>query len=221
MRLTRQCFTRLLATLPASHLLSPPPALALFGEVIPADGFTQADDKSWDLTLPSSAWRFSGASPRAEFPTHLFRLQAERSGKEAAAFDLTVDITGAKSNSDIGGSAQLAGEKLMARVPRAVSLESAVTVPGTFPTANGREVMKGSAYYVCRYNTEGGGTAVLKVKGQQGRTYTLAVTLPQKPSAELQAEAELLIESFKTFPVNIICQTQSSSGTVPVAGSCY
>ena len=69
MRLTRSAFTRLLAALPASTLVySPLPARALIGEVI-GDGFTQADDKSWDLTLPSAQWRLAEQDFRAEFPS--------------------------------------------------------------------------------------------------------------------------------------------------------
>ena len=46
-------------------------------------------------------------------------------------------------------------------------------------------------------------------------------SLPPKASAELEAEGAALVESFKIFPTNIICQTQSNAGSVPASGSCY
>ena len=54
---------RLLVALPAATLCGwEQPAAAILGEVT-GDGFTQADDKSWDFTLPSDAWKITDSPP--------------------------------------------------------------------------------------------------------------------------------------------------------------
>ena len=79
---------RLLVALPASQLVAPPlAARALIGEVI-GEGFTQADDKSWDFTLPSPAWKLDATPARAEHPARLFHVTGARAG--GAKLDLTV-----------------------------------------------------------------------------------------------------------------------------------
>ena len=65
-------------------------------------------------------------------------------------------------------------------------------------------------------------TTRLKLGVQQNRVYQLAIALPSSPSsAEVEAEAAGILDSFKCFPINIICISQSNKGIVPVAGSCY
>ena len=44
---------------------------------------------------------------------------------------------------------------------------------------------------------------------------------PGSASADVKAEALSLVESFKSFPVNIMCVTQSNGGNIPASGSCY
>jgi len=210
MRLSRTDFLqRLLVTLPAASVVNLPtaPAAALIGEVTGA-GFTQMDDKSCDFTLPSDAWKLSSTPPRAEHPTKLFHVEGSRGG--GASLDLSVVPSGAKNNADLGTPQQY-GEKMLASLPASSSLESAAAVPGA---------IRGSQYYALTYKTPGGTTS-LKLTAKQGRTYTLGVTLPAQPSAEVKAEATALLDSFKAFPVNIFCVTQSNGGTPPVSGSCY
>ena len=202
-----QLIQRLLVTLPAATLTLPPrPAAALIGEVTGA-GFTQADDKSWDFTLPSEAWKLGEAAPRAEHPKKLFHVQGARSG--SATLDLTVELNGARQNADLG-SPQKYAESLLTSLPGA-TLESATTIPGS---------TRGSQYYYLQYTTSTGTTSI-KATAKQGRTYALSVSLPAQPVAEVQAEAQSLLDSFKAFPVNIFCVTQSNGGSAPVSGSCY
>lgn len=206
---------RMLVTMPLASLntLGTLPAHALLGEVTGV-GFTQADDKSWDFTLPSPAWKLSGlATPRAEHPARLFHVTGAYSGSggESASFELVVEPSGAKSNTELG-QVRAVGEKLLASQAAQSELKSADIVPGS---------VKGSKYYSFVYATPTGSSTSVRLSAKQGRTYYLAVSLPAKPSAGLEAEAKLLLDSFKAFPVNIICITQSNSGTSPVPGSCY
>ena len=209
MRLARSDFlTRLLVSLPVT-MLSPAamrPASALVGEVI-GEGFTQADDKSWDFTLPSTSWKLAGEAPwRAEHPKKLFHVTGTRSGG-SAFFDLSVELSGAKTLSDLGKPSRY-GEKV---APAGASLTSAQVITG---------FVKGSTLLDLRYESSKGSTAY-RVVAKQGRTYTMAVSLPSQPDETAQAEARALLESFKAFPINIICTSQSNGGTSPVPGSCY
>ena len=189
----------------SSSSLVPLPASAIIGEVI-GEGFYQADDKSWDLTLPSTKWKISTTVPRAEHPERIFHVSGARDG--GAAFEVTVVPSGAKSEAELG-KVDAVGAKLSKQFGE---LKSADVVAGA---------VKGSQYYVLRYQQSAGGTTTVKLDAKQGRTYMLAVSLPAPSSSEVQTEADALVESFKCFPINIICITQSNSGTTPVAGSCY
>ena len=198
---------RLLLAVPASTLLPTLPAHALIGEVTGA-GFYQADDKSWDITLPSPSWKVDETrSPRAEHPKRIFHVTG--SGPSGATFDMSVDPTpGMRSASELG-KVDAVGARLASVYGE---LLSADVVPG---------VVRGSKYYVMQFKSPAGGTATVKMDAKQGRTYTLSSSLPAKASAALQAESDALIDSFKCFPVNAFCIAQSNSGAVPASGSCY
>ena len=208
MRLARSALLRrLLIALPASQFVTvAPPAHALIGEVTSA-GFTQADDKSWDFTLPSPKWSVDGArAPRAEHPQRLFHVVG--SGPGGASFDLTVVPGKARSASELG-KVDAVGASLAATYGDLVSAE---IVPG---------MVKGSKYYVMEFKSPSGGSTVVKMDAKQSRTYQLVVSLPKGPSAEVQAEAAALTSSFKCFPVNAFCIAQSNGGSSPASGSCY
>ena len=211
---------RLLMGLPAAAMAAlatlttrpPLPAAAVIGEVT-GEGFTQADDKSWDFTLPSRQWTLDGRPPRSEAPFFLFRVRGARGGSEAAEaaqFDLTVDLGKARSVAELGKVGAV-GERLRASLPQPATLERAEARPGA---------IRGSLYYEFELGTATG-LRLVKIGVQQGRTYTLAVDLAAEPSATARTEAISLVDSFKCFPVNIICITQSNGGTTPVPGSCY
>jgi hypothetical protein len=206
-RLSRSALLRSLAV-PA---LAPQAARAVIGEVT-GPGFFQADDKSWDVTLPPS-WA-PGSDTRAE-PEHVFHLRAMRSSG-GASLDVFVDKVkkGAKQLNELG-KLEAVGQRYAASLQpnlQPASLQSAAEVSG---------IIRGSRYYQYAFATAGGGTARLKLGVQQNRVYALYVFLPAKSSAEVEAEAAGIVDSFKCFPVNIFCLGQSNSGTAPASGSCY
>jgi len=204
MRLSRASLLRL-AALPAA--LAPPwVARAVIGEIT-GPGFVQADDKSWDVTLPP-AWK-PNEDLRAEEPAHLFHLRATRSSGDASV-DVLVDRAKGKGTLKELGKLDAVGARY---APSADwQLAKAAVVPGA---------IKGSTYYSFTYEGKGGASTRVKLGVQQNRVYQLALALPASPSAELEAEAASIVESFKVFPVNIICLSQSNKGAVPVGGSCY
>ena len=162
--------------------------------------------------MPTSAWTIDpSTSPRAEHPKRLFHVTATRAG--GAIADVTVDPSGKKSKAELGKVEQV-GAELASKYGTLVRAE------GVVGTVNGKEI-KGSLYYVLEYKLPTGGSTTLKLDAKQGRTYQLALTLPPNPSAELKAEADALLQSFKCFPVNAICISQSNGGSPPVGGTCY
>ena len=208
MRVSRaDLLQRLLITLPAASVVVPAPCSALIGEVT-GEGFTQADDKSWDFTLPSREWELAASPPpRSEHPAKLFHVLGKRIGAEPANLELEVTtegMGGKKSLSELG-TVDAVGARLYG------SVERAEVVPGT---------VRGSRYYEYTLKTPNGQRQT-RLGVYQGRLYSLAVDLPSSPSAALQEEANRLIASFKAFPVNIICLSQSNGGSTPVSGSCY
>jgi hypothetical protein len=197
---------RLLVTLPSASVVLPAPCAALIGEVT-GEGFTQADDKSWDFTLPSKKWQLATTPPpRAEHPDKVFHVLGQRSGAESASLELEVTfLTGGKKGLSELGKVDDVGTKLYG------SVERAEIVAGT---------VRGSRYYEYTLKTPSGRRQT-RLGVYQGRLYSLAVDLPSSASAALQDEANALISSFKAFPVNIICLSQSNGGSTPVSGSCY
>jgi hypothetical protein len=182
-------------------------ARAVIGEVT-GPGFLQADDKSWDITLPSTWMPSTNLRAEAE---HVFHLRAARSSGGASLEVLVDKVKGKTTLKDLG-SLEVVGQRY-AVTPSAELVSSAV-VPGP---------IRGSTYYEYTYaHPAGGGTTRLKLGVQQNRVYQLAIALPSSPSsAEVEAEAAGILDSFKCFPINIICISQSNKGIVPVAGSCY
>lgn len=142
---------------------------------------------------------------------HVFHLRAARSSGGASLEVLVDKVKGKTTLKDLG-SLEVVGQRY-AVTPSAELVSSAV-VPGP---------IRGSTYYEYTYaHPAGGGTTRLKLGVQQNRVYQLAIALPSSPSsAEVEAEAAGILDSFKCFPINIICISQSNKGIVPVAGSCY
>ena len=182
-------------------------ARAVIGEVT-RPGFLQADDKSWDITLPSTWMPSTNLRAEAE---HVFHLRAARSSGDASLEVLVDKVKGKTTLKDLG-SLEVVGQKYA--VTPSAELVSSAMVPGP---------IRGSTYYEYTYaHPAGGGTTRLKLGVQQNRVYQLAIALPSSPSsAEVEAEAAGILDSFKCFPINIICISQSNQGTAPVAGSCY
>ena len=188
-------------------------ARAVIGEVT-RPGFLQADDKSWDITLPGTWMPSTNLRAEAE---HVFHLRAARSSGGASLEVLVDKVKGKTTLKDLG-SLEAVGQKyavgLQPGQPSAELVSSAV-VPGA---------IRGSTYYEYTYaHPAGGGTTRLKLGVQQNRVYQLAIALPSSgpSSAEVEAEAAGILDSFKCFPINIICISQSNQGIAPVAGSCY
>ena len=203
---------RLLVTLPIAPLtvVAPPPARALLGEVV-SSGFTQSDDKSWDFTLPNPAWSVTAGNARAEHPKRIFHVMV--SGPSGSGAELTVDpLKGARGLADLGAVKEYGEKSLLSQQPPQSELLGAEVVPGS---------VKGSKYYAIQYKLPAGVIKSYRITAKQGRVYSFAVSTPSSPSATLEADAQALLTSFKAFPVNIICITQSDSGTAPVPGSCY
>jgi hypothetical protein len=118
---------------------------------------------------------------------------------------LALNLTGGKKGLSELGKVDDVGTKLYG------SVERAEIVAGT---------VRGSRYYEYTLKTPSGRRQT-RLGVYQGRLYSLAVDLPSSASAALQDEANALISSFKAFPVNIICLSQSNGGSTPVSGSCY
>ena len=185
------------------------PASALIGEVV-GEGFLQSDDKSWDITLPS-AWEPSSANLRSE-PGSLFSLHADRRDKGGS---LDVRVTQSKGKMGLSdlGKLDVVAQQYKALQPQPAELVSQAIVPGA---------VKGSSYYSFTYALgDGGGTSRVKLAVSQNRIYALTVRTKAGASDEVEAEAAAIVSSFKAFPVNIICLSQSNAGSVPAPGSCY
>ena len=175
-----------------------------------ADAF-QADDKSFDLSLPA-AWSFDDEDARRP-PPELFRLTAARGGSSVR---IVVTVTLGKYGKSLAelGSAEAAVARVL--LPNE-ALESAERVPGK---------VRGSSYYLGRY-TDGARRGIVKLGVQQDRLYALRAVAEARElsngasGASLQADIDTIVSSFSAFPINFICMGQSNAGKVPVAGSCY
>ena len=110
MKLTRSHFLTLAAS--STLRLAPNRAWAGYGGGEPpyqtnygvSSRFVQSDDKSWELTLPSSSWSLAAGSLRAD-PAHLFAAHASRPD---ATLDVTVDQIQQKKLADLGKLAAVA-----------------------------------------------------------------------------------------------------------------
>ena len=71
-------------------------------------------------------------------------------------------------------------------------------------------------YLEIAYKTAAGQPRLMRANVVSSRLYKLdAVDGGDAP------ELRSIIDSFTAWPTNLICQGQSNSGSVPVAGSCY
>lgn len=178
--------------------------------------FLQADDKSFDLTLPD-AWR---ATPlQRGTPPQIFSLSANRLD---ASIDLTVGIAQAadfskrfdpKKLSDLG-SIEDVGAQLLLQQPQPAKLLRADKVKAG---ANGLFAL---AMYVFRFE-HAEGQSIVSLALTQGRVYRLTQRLPSAPDTALQAEAESILASFRAFPLNAGCLATSNKGMKALPGVCY
>ena len=201
--------TCLLVALPAA----PPPAFA-------SGGFYQSDDKSWDVTLPST-WRLeTTTAPRAE-AAHIFHVAARREDG-TASLDVTVDFaeSGVKKLADLG-TVDVVSRRLLSSEAQPVNLVSAAKLPGA-------GFMAGSTYDIT-YESASEQRAV-KIGLQQGRQVQLIIRSPRTATEEVRAEVSSILGSFKSFPLNAGCLGQSNgiaksgrgaSGERPSPGVCY
>ena len=166
--------------------------------------FVQSDDKSWELTLPSSSWSLSSGSLRAD-PAHLFAAHASRPD---ASLDVTVDQIPQKKLTDLG---KLAAVAETYRRDKEELLDAAEMPGRAFMSSKG---------LVFRFRS-GSAERRVKIAVQQGRLFELAVALPADPPASLAAEVDALIESFTVFPVNAGCLAASNAGGSSIPGVCY
>jgi len=177
---------------------------ALLGPRYPKCRLSAGRSRGYALILPPS-WTPS-SDLRAEHPKHLFHLRATRSGGGASA-EIIVDKCKGTSLKELG-KLEAVGQRF---APPSAEMTSAAQVPGA---------IKGSSYYQYTYSSAAG-TSRLKLSVQQNRLYSLAITLPTSPSAEVETEAAAILSSFKSFPVNIFCLSASNGGTAPTPGTCY
>ena len=192
--LSRATLLRTVALLPALTTLPSPAA----EPAEPARVF-QSDDKSWDVTLPPS-WTLEGSSVRTPVP----RLFTFHAGRGKADVSVTVDLGKfGTSLREAYGTPEQAAAALTADRGSVLSAEA---VPGR---------VKGSTYYLVRWERAGGSRCVTKLGVQQNRRYELTASAAGEPGAE--AEMEAIVASFNVFPVNAICISQSNKGNVPVS----
>ncbi len=176
---------------------------------LPTPAF-QSDDKSFDFALPPS-WKLDAAPPRGD-PSHLFCVRAARSDG-VAQLEMTVDAdSGPKGGISALGSVDTLGLSLLSSQPQPAKLVSASKVPGSAPFAAGT--------YELRYAIGASQQRVVKLARAQQRLFKLAVALPAEPSDEVRAEVESILQSWKAFPVNAGCLSQSNRGAV-LPGVCY
>uniref|UniRef100_A0A7S0LKR7 PsbP C-terminal domain-containing protein n=1 Tax=Coccolithus braarudii TaxID=221442 RepID=A0A7S0LKR7_9EUKA len=198
-------------------LLLPPAALLpLPGLAAPTVGMVgfQADDKSFDFTLPDG-WRLSPDSGRVHEASALFAASAS-SPQGAASAQVLVDLGKYGNNLDEFGPPQRALTKALgvrSQAPLASDLEilSSAKVSGR---------VRGSSYYLAHYRRGAARSGLVKIGVAQNRLFRMIVEAPTD-STQLQTQVEELIDSFQVFPINFICKGQSNAGSVPTAGSCY
>ena len=203
MRCTRaEALRALLVSLPASPLVVPRPAVA---------SFLQADDKSWDVSLPET-WRVETTTMRSEEAGRLFCMKAVGG---TARVEVTVDFSaaGQKSLKDLG-TIDAVGESFLERQPQPAMLLESTKLP--------RPDIFSTGLYQFRYSTGGGsGESVLKLALQQGRLYQLLATLPTGAPEALKREVDDVVASFKAYPLNIGCLSASNRGGSLLPGVCY
>jgi hypothetical protein len=197
-----------------------PAALFAASHAASASTFVQADDKSFDITLPDS-WLIRAADPLRGNPPRIFSLESSR--REASAkLEVNVDIAQAgdfgkkfapKKLADLG-SIEEVGDRLAQSQPQPAKLTRADKVGA------GASGLFALATYVFRYE-HAEGQSIVALALSQGRVYKLTQRLPAKPDAQLQAEAESILASFRAFPLNAGCLAASSKGQRALPGVCY
>ena len=184
-----------------------------------ASTFVQADDKSFDVTLPDT-WKVATPEPVRGTPPQIFSLGSTRASD--AELLVTVDLAHAedfgkkfapKKLADLGSLDEVA-ERLRLEQPQPATLLRADKVGAG---ANG---LFSLAVYVFRFTT-GEGQAIIALALTQGRVYRLTQRLPAKPDAALQAETESILASFRAYPLNAGCLAVSSKGQKALPGVCY
>ena len=221
MHLDRAAFLRRLlvlpaATLPSARLLVPPANAAAPPVLSDGEQFYQSDDKSWDVVLPKG-WTVAPGDPRRNFPEHVFSVSAKK-GK--SAFDVTVDLKGAKgkygANLDtLGKTPEAQASAILAQSVPGASLVSVERKVGS-GYGDGYGEQRRAKYLEIAYKTAAGQPRLMRANVVSSRLYKLdAVDGGDAP------ELRSIIDSFTAWPTNLICQGQSNSGSVPVAGSCY
>ena len=190
----------LLATLPTR----PPAAWA--------EVFYQADDKSWDLTLPDTWTLERSISPRDD-PAHFYHVTATRPGSTSAQLDVVVDITGKKTLKDLGKLDAVA-QRYLSQQPQPSSLVKAVEVPRPGPFSTNSYELR----YAVAGNTR---TTGVKVSAKQGRVYQLTLSIPFDSPTPIQQEFDSILGSFRAFPLNAGCLAQSNRGGAIIPGVCY
>ena len=175
-----------------------------------ASTFLQADDKSWDMSLPDS-WQLQGEPLRqssAESP-RLFQARAEDASAQIS-LEVVVQFAsaGQKSLKDLGAMNAVAA-RYLAQQPQPATLVQAIKLP--------RPDLFSTSLYQFRFLQSGGESeSVVKLALQQGRLYELSVTIPAGAN-----EVDTILQSFKTYPLNIGCLSASNRGGSFLPGVCY
>ena len=177
--------------------------------------YIQADDKSFDMTLPDT-WQ--GQPLTRGTPPQLFSLSSMR---RDASLDLTVDIADASDWGKKFAPKRLTeidikevGDRLCSQQPQPAMLLQADKV------AAGANGLFSLAMYVLRYKHIEGQTIVALALAQ-GRAFRLTLQLPAEPDAALLAEAESILKSYRAFPLNAGCLAASNKGQKALPGVCY
>jgi hypothetical protein len=179
--------------------------------------FLQADDKSFDITLPEALWTKS--PPLRGTPPNLFSLVSKRDGSSTSV-TVTVELAKAdqwglkfppKTLADLG-NVESVGERLRLEQPQPAVLTRAAKVAGAglFATST----------YDFRFE-HAGGQSLIRLALKQGRVYRLALALPAQPDETLLTEAEGIVSSFRAYPLNAGCLASSNNGRKALPGVCY
>ena len=178
----------------------------------------QADDKSFDFVLPDGTWRTSGL--RRGEPPQLFLQTAQRVDGQARLEVAVSFATGSdwglkfqpKKLSDLG-SVEVVGARLQAQDASSAKLLRAEKTSGGGLFA--------VTCYEYRFELAQGGRQAVKLALQQGRLYRLTITCePTAPDA-LLSEVDGIVGSFRAFPLNAGCLSQSNRGEKALPGVCY
>lgn len=216
MRLGRAELLRAVALVALPAATPPQQARADMSSKFIQPGDVQAEDKSWGFALPAG-WEIDPKSKWRSEPEHLFHVRAAKPGS-SARLEVLVDLTEAngpkkmKNMKDLG-SLETVAEKWLAFQPQPATLAKATKVP---PPAFA------ASPYELRYSVgEKSQSRIVKLVLQQGRLTQLIVVLDADASAAQVQEVNAIVDSFKAFPLNIGCLSQSNRGGDIMPGVCY